>query len=332
MHVLWIWFVIFTKYRQEASLLCRQSIEGYFMTSSAIVTEGLWKRYRSQVAVCNLSFSVPKGSVVGLLGPNGSGKSTLFRVLMGLTRPTSGQVRVLGLDPIYDGERFRSLVGYVPEKHCIYPWMTVAEVIDFSASLYPTWNSTIASSLVKQYALDGRKRVRWLSKGMAVKLSLLLALSHDPELLLMDEPTSGLDPLVRDELISEVRRSSASFGRTILFSSHVISEVDAIADTIGVMSDGMLIEYSRRDDLIGRFKEVRCILQDNTAMEPPLLDAALFQRSENMCSWIVAGSSQAVAQELATRQGVGEILVSDLSLEVILKHIMKSANSMRTKA
>src|SRR5688572_18198208 len=161
----------------------------------ALELRSLTKRYGHATAVSGLDLVVPRGKVLGLLGPNGAGKSTTLRMLMGLLRPTSGSVQVLGLDVFRWPSRVKQRLGYVPETPHIYRWMTVGEVVLFARELYDTWNDEQCGSLLDRFQLPSGKRVRQLSKGMQAKLSLLVALAHEPELLVLDEPLSGLDPI-----------------------------------------------------------------------------------------------------------------------------------------
>ena len=170
----------------------------------AVVVDGLTRRYGPAIAVEDLHLAVPRGAVLGLLGPNGAGKSTTLRMIMGLLRPTSGSVRVMGLDPFQTPSLVRQQIGYVPETPQIYRWMTVHEVLRFCRALYAGWKDQEAELLLDTFQLPSGRRVRQLSKGMLAKLSLLIALAHEPPLLILDEPLSGLDPLARDEFLDGV--------------------------------------------------------------------------------------------------------------------------------
>ena len=165
----------------------------------AIEIAGLVKRFGRSVAVDHLSLSIPRGTTFGLLGPNGAGKSTTIKMLMGILSPSGGEARVLGIDVRSDPTAIKRRVGYVPEIHHIYRWMRVDEVLGFCRSCYATWNDKTYQELVELFGLDPKKKVKHLSKGMLVKLALVVAVAHEPELLLLDEPLGGLDPIVREE-------------------------------------------------------------------------------------------------------------------------------------
>ncbi len=160
-----------------------------------VEASGLFKFFRQTMAVSNVTLNLSQGTVFGLIGPNGAGKSTLIKMLMGMLRPTNGNVWIRGMDVLLDPVAVRQRVGYVPETHTICRWMRVEEVIGFCRSVFDVWNEPRCRELLGLFALDRRKKVKHLSKGMQVKLSLLLAVCHDPELLILDEPMAGLDPI-----------------------------------------------------------------------------------------------------------------------------------------
>ena len=167
----------------------------------AIELVGLSKRFRRTLAVNNLSLTIPRGSTFGLLGPNGAGKSTTIKMLMGMLSITAGQARVLGIDVADDPTEIKQRVGYVPETHHIYRWMRIGEVLGFCKACFRSWNDQTCREMLDLFELDLEKKVKHLSKGMLTKLALLLAVAHEPEVLLLDEPLSGLDPIAREEFL-----------------------------------------------------------------------------------------------------------------------------------
>jgi ABC-2 type transport system ATP-binding protein len=231
-------------------------------SDAAIELSGLTKWFRNTVALYDLSLSVPRGCTYGLLGPNGAGKSTSIKIMMGMLSITAGKVHVLGADVQADPVRVKRRVGYVPEIHNIYRWMRVGEVIGFCKSCFPTWNDKLCRDMLKLFALDPEKKVKHLSKGMQVKLSLLAAVSHEPELLLLDEPLSGLDPLAREEFLDGVLRTICDRGQTVLISSHSLDDVRRLADTIGILNNGRLIVEGNVDQLLTSTKRICATLRD----------------------------------------------------------------------
>src|SRR3989304_3363939 len=203
----------------------------------AIEIVGLTKRFGRTVAVNNLSLTIPRASTYGLIGPNGAGKSTTIKILMGILSATAGEARVLGIDVRTDPTLVKQRVGYVPETHYIYRWMRVKEVIGFCRSCYKSWNDRTCQEILDMFALDPGRKVKHLSKGMLAKLSLLLAVSHEPEVLLLDEPLSGLDPIVREEFLEGVLGTICARGQTVLISSHMLDDVRRLADTVGLLHE-----------------------------------------------------------------------------------------------
>ena len=294
----------------------------------ALELHGLTKIFgRSAPAVAGLDLAVARGTVLGLLGPNGAGKSTTLRMVMGLLRPTSGTVRVLGMDVFQSPSQVKQRVGYVPEVCRIYGWMTVAEVIRFCRSLYQTWNDQESASLLDLFQLPPGRRVRHLSKGMLAKLSLVVALSHEPELLVLDEPLSGLDPIARDEFLDGVLKGLCDRSqRTIVFSSHQLDEVNRLADTVAVVNAGRILVHTSLDDLRSA-RRVRAVLDDGRL--PSDLPAEAIWQSVNRREWQVTlyPFSQEVVEKLRDRNPVSAVEVSDLSLDDIFKDFVRGRTS-----
>ena len=188
------------------------------MAEAVIQTEGFTRRYGSTVAVDGLTLTVDRGQVFGFLGRNGAGKTTTIKTLLGLLRPTSGSVRVLGLDPVADGVELRQRIGYVSETPQLYPWMRVREMVRFTGSFYDRWNDGHIAGLLGQFGLDPERRVKNLSRGMGAQLALVLAMGHEPELLILDEPATGLDVLVRRDFLESIVQVIQQEGRTVMLS------------------------------------------------------------------------------------------------------------------
>ena len=235
----------------------------------AIALFRLTKRFGRSLAVDNLSLNIPRGSTFGLLGPNGAGKSTTIKMLMGMLSISSGTANVLGVNVQTDPVQVKSRVGYVPEAHNIYRWMRVHEVLGFCKSCFPTWNDQTAREMLELFGLDPQKKVKHLSKGMLTKLSLLLAVSHEPEVLLLDEPLSGLDPIAREEFLDGVLRTICDRGQTVLISSHMLDDVRRLADTIGILNNGRLVVHGSVDELLTSTKRIRATLRDGFRPSQP---------------------------------------------------------------
>ena len=223
----------------------------------AIETRDLWRTFGKFEAVKGVSLRVPKGTVFGLLGVNGAGKSTIIKMIMGHLRPTRGEVSVLGRTLGEDLIEIRKRVAYVSENRYLYEWMTVAESVRFTRAFHETWDDKKASDLLKRFSLPAEKKVRQLSRGNRARLCLLLALSFNPELIVLDEPTSGLDPIVRRDFIENIVSEIAEEGKTVLFSSHIVDEVERVADYVAIINEGEILLVSTIDDIKSSYKRVR---------------------------------------------------------------------------
>src|SRR5213076_1195758 len=182
-----------------------------------------------------------RGMVYGLVGANGAGKTTLIRHILGLLRAENGSVRVFGLDPVVDPVAVLSRIGYLSDENDLPGWMRVDELIRYSRAFYPGWDDAYAEELRRRFALDYATKITNLSKGQRARAGLLIALAHRPELLVLDEPSSGLDPIVRRDILGAVIRTIADDGRTVLFSSHLLEEVEQVADHVTMISHGRIV-------------------------------------------------------------------------------------------
>ena len=201
----------------------------------------LVRRFGAKTALDSVSLSLPRGAVYGLVGANGAGKTTLIKHVLGLLRAESGTVRVFGLDPVVDPVGVLSRVGYLSEENGLPGWMRVDELIRYSRAFYPTWDDAYAEELRRAFALDGSAKIKTLSKGQKARAGLLVALAYRPELLVLDEPSSGLDPIVRKDILGAVIRTIADEGRTVLFSSHLLDEVERVADHVTMIDHGRIV-------------------------------------------------------------------------------------------
>jgi ABC-2 type transport system ATP-binding protein len=289
----------------------------------AIETVGLTKRFGRTLAVDNLSLRIPRGSTFGLLGPNGAGKSTTIKMLMGMLSISAGSARVLGLDAAADSVRVRARVGYVPETHHIYRWMRVGEVLGFCKSCFPTWNDQTCREMVELFGLDLEKKVKQLSKGTLVKLSLLVAVAHEPELLLLDEPLSGLDPIAREEFLDGVLRTICDRGQTVLISSHMLDDVRRLADTVGILNEGRLLLHGNLDALLTSTKRIAATLRDGSR-PAATIDGVIWQRVQGR-EWTVTvrDFTPEKLQQVRAIEGVEHAAVIDLGLEELFKDFIR---------
>lgn len=236
--------------------------------SDVIVTRRLTKYYGPQCAVNMLDLRIPRGTVYGLLGRNGSGKTTTIKMLLGMSQPSFGTAEVLGEDSSRLKPGTRARIAYLAEGHPLYRWMTIGRLARFTAPFYPTWNRELFDQILDYFELSPRRSIRRLSNGQRAQVSLSLAVATDPELLILDDPTLGLDTVVRRDFLESLIQIIMRRGRTILFSSHILGDVERVADRIGILVDGVL----RVDCPTDHFKESvrRVVLEfDGDVPEPP---------------------------------------------------------------
>jgi len=216
---------------------------------SVVSVSHLSCRFGSKVALDDVSLEIPRGRVFGLVGENGAGKTTLIKHVLGALSPQSGTVCVLGFDPTRNPPGVLSGIGYLSEDRDLPRWMRVKELMRYTQAFYPNWDEAYAQRLVEQFDLDASAKIRNLSRGGKAKAGLLIALAHRPELLLLDEPSSGLDAVTRRDILGAVLRSVAEEGRTVVFSSHLLEEVERLADDVAMMHEGKLELLMPMDEL-----------------------------------------------------------------------------------
>lgn len=289
----------------------------------AVSIRGLTKRYGKTTVVDQLDLTIPRGSFFGLIGPNGAGKSTTLKMLMGMLSITEGTAETLGENVLSPSENLKSRVGYVPETHHIYRWMKIREVISFARSLHARWNDSLCASLLQTFNLDQEKRIKGLSKGMLAKLALLLAISHEPELLILDEPMSGLDPVAREEFLDGVLETVCQGECTVILSSHTIEDVQRLSDSIGLLNHGRMLVQRPVDEILVQTKRIRAVLADEkvTLRQP---ESTIWQRVQKR-EWLVTVDdfTPVTVEKILHENPIDHVEVEDLSLEEIFKDYVK---------
>jgi ABC-2 type transport system ATP-binding protein len=230
-----------------------------------ITTHRLTKYYGRRPVVNHLELRVPQGAVYGLLGRNGAGKSTTIKMLLGMVHSDYGHCELFGENSAELRPETRARIAYLAEGHPLYRWMSVGQAVRFARAFYPRWNDSLLEQILEHFELSPKKKIRRLSNGQRAQVSLALAVASDPELLILDDPTLGLDTVVRRDFLESLIQIIQRRGRTILFSSHILGDVERVADRIGILVDGVL----RVDCPTDHFKEtLRRVVLEFTG-EPP---------------------------------------------------------------
>ncbi len=256
---------------------------------AVISTHHLTKYFNGQKAVDTLDLQVPKGCVYGLLGRNGAGKSTTIKMLLGMLHPDRGSARLFGEDTRTLTPELRSRIAFMAEGHPLINWMTVGGIVNFKRAFYPTWKQSLAEQILAHFEIPLKKKIKHLSRGQRAQVSLALAVAQDPELLILDDPTLGLDTVVRRDFLESLIQIIQRQGRTILFSSHILGDVERVADRIGILVDGVL----RVDCPAERFKEsLRKVVLEfpGTVPEAPVMQGVVSsQRSVERLELVIVG-------------------------------------------
>ena len=262
---------------------------------NALEIKGLCKQYEG-FALENVSFTLPRGAVMGFIGENGAGKTTTIKSILNLIHRDAGEIRVLGLDNIGDERAVKERIGVVLEDGCFLNTLNARQVDTLMGKAYQNWKPEQFFGFMQRFGIDERKKIKDYSKGMRMKLSIAAALSHGAELLIMDEPTSGLDPVVRDEVLDLFYDFMQDEGHAILLSSHITSDLDKIADYITFIHGGRIVLSEPRDELLDTYGVLHCTADQLAALDPAAVRAkrvgafgceALVQRGGVPENWAV---------------------------------------------
>jgi ABC-2 type transport system ATP-binding protein len=283
---------------------------------SAIVVEGLTKCFGRQWAVNPISFEVPQGSICGFLGRNGAGKTTTIKMLLGLLHPTSGSSQLLDCDSTDLTPEVRSRIGYVTEGHRLTRWMRIREIERYRKSFFRNrWDDRLFAEMIEYFELSPKQKIRHLSNGQRAQVSLALTLAPNPELLIMDDPTLGLDPVVRRQFLEGMVHLIMREGRTVLFSSHILSDVERVSDRILVIDDGVL----RADCALAEFSgSVRTFILSFDGRAPdsmPIENALRCRRGEDRWEISILKSDEPALRSWAEQAGARNLQERSMTLE-----------------
>ena len=290
------------------------------MNESAIATEGLTKTYGTLCAVSGLNLNVPRGAIYGFLGRNGAGKTSTIKMLLGLTRLTSGSAQVLGMDVQRGHLAILQRTAFVSEKKTLYASLTPSELVRFSRGFYPGWSDSAVEKYARLLEIPMKHRFEKLSNGNQTKVHLLLALSQGADLLILDEPTTALDPLSVDQLLRVLAEDAAERGSTIFFSSHHLEQVEQIAEYVGLIEEGKMVLESQLDDIKSGFRLITAA--GNGLPMEITSQVQSVKMEEGFYRYVVMSNGEGFAEALC-RNGATIMSMAPLNLREIFLHLVR---------
>ncbi len=291
----------------------------FSMSDAVIHVRNLHKSYgrsATKPVLNGVDLTVSRGMVLGLVGTNGEGKSTLIKCLLGLLRITSGEIRVFGEDPWNLSAASKAQIGYVPQEPALLPWMTVRQQLAYAAAFFPTWDAAFAAELVERWRLPANERIGPLSLGQKQKVSIVLALAHRPKLLILDEPVASLDPVARRQFLESLMQAAESDENTILFSTHITSDLERIASHLAMLKDGQIVLCDELDHLKDRVKRLRISAVADLPRSFAIGGALRTEVHGRNALVAMASVDAGLVEELRTRWNA-DVSVEDLNLEEI---------------
>lgn len=283
---------------------------------NVITVSSLTKSFKNKTILNDVSFSIRRGSVVGLLGANGAGKTTLLQTVLGFLNPDNGSCKIFeDVSPSLTAKTKHN-IGYVTQEPELINWMKVGQMIDYIASFYEHWNQDLVESLLNEWSIDKKQLVERLSLGQKQKLSIVLALGHEPELLILDEPVASLDPVSRRSFIKKLIDMNLDQQRTIIFSTHITSDLERVAAEVMILKNGNLYYHGDIDEL--KEKVVKLHIHAKQSLPTSLkIDGSIYQKiSNNQATVLVEDLSKVEVDKLA-RELDADIRSESLNLEDI---------------
>lgn len=287
--------------------------------ANILEVRNLRKEYRS-FTLDGVSLAVPQGYIMGLIGPNGAGKTTTIKILMNMIRADGGEVHIFGLTHGESEKKIKDRVGYVGEEQYFYADKKVSWTGKFVSQYFTRWNGALFSKLLDDFGIDPKMRVKSLSKGQKVKLSLAIALSHDPELLILDEPTAGLDPVIRRDVLDMLMRFRDDGERSVLISSHITDDIMRIADYVAFIVEGRIAINAEKDEIMANWKKMQF---REGAVDPSIVSSlANVEQHAFGCSGITDRYGE-LREALAPAVAAGDVKVENVSLDDVLIAFVK---------
>lgn len=269
------------------------------------------RHFGQKTALDNISLVVPRGGVFGLIGGNGAGKTTVIKHILGMLKAQTGSVRVFGLDPVQNPVGTLGRIGYLSEDRDLPDWMRVGELMRYTRAFFPSWDAEFAEELREAFDLDAKARVKTLSRGQRARAGLLIALAHRPELLVLDEPSSGLDPVVRRDILGAIIRTIAEEGRTVLFSSHLLDEVERVADRVAIIHEGRILLTAAMDEIKDSHRRITLRFREPVDRAPALVGALTSDGQGAEWTYICSGQGEQLRR---AAEAIGGTVVDDAAM------------------
>ena len=286
------------------------------MNEIVLETVGLTKYYGQRLAVAHLDLQIPRGCICGFIGRNGAGKTTAIKMMLGLLKPTAGSAQLLGCDCQQLTPQIRQRIGYVTEGHRLIGWMSIAYLENFQKAFFPRlWDDKLFAEMMEYFGLSKKQKIKHLSNGQRAQVSLALTLAPNPELLIMDDPTLGLDAAIRRQFLEGMIQLIMRQGRTILFSSHILGDVERVADRIIVIDKGSLRANCSLEEFRKAVKKVKFSFADSIP-EKIDIDGLLYcRKQEKDCEMILVRTSDEQLAQWAKKNNAERYHIVDMNLE-----------------
>ncbi len=286
------------------------------MSEIVVKTKGLTKYYDKKLAVDHMDLQIPRGSICGFVGRNGAGKTTAIKLMLGLLRPTTGSSELLGCDSETLTPAIRQRIGYVTEGHQLFKWMSIRELEKFQRAFFPKqWDDKLFAEMIEYFGLSKKQKIKYLSKGQRAQVSLALALAPNPELLIMDDPTLGLDAAIRRQFLEGMIELIMREGRTIFFSSHILGDVERVADRIIVIDEGVIRADCKLEEFQKSVIKVKMSFSESIPEQVDIEGLLHCKRGEKELELTLVGTDQAKISEWAQSAGAEKCKIVQMNLE-----------------
>jgi ABC-2 type transport system ATP-binding protein len=286
------------------------------MSDTVLETKGLTKYFSNKAALENFDLQIPRGCICGFVGRNGAGKTTAIKLMLGFLKPTAGNSTVLGCDSMSLTPEVRRRIGYVAEGHRLFRWMNISQLENFQKPFFDgQWDDKFFSEMIEYFELSKKQKIKHLSNGQRAQVSLALALAPHPELLIMDDPTLGLDPAIRRQFLQGMIRLIMKQGRTVLFSSHILSDVERVSSQLVVIDKGRLRAHCSIDQFRGSIQKVKLSFSNSVPTDIDIEGLLNHRVFGNELELILVATPQKKVAQWAASAGAENFEIIPMNLE-----------------